>query len=415
MSDVKLNLGSGPNPIEGYINIDIKENLSAYPLAYDDISLAEIRASHLLEHFQMADISTVLSNWVACLKPGGILKIAVPDFEKIARAYLAGDRDNTCAYIMGGQSDEYDFHKCIFDTNTLTTLLQDAGLEDIQPWNDQRDTCRLPISLNLQGTKPDPDAQEEPAPVVSEPDPEPQPKSVQRTLSVVMSAPRLGFTHNFKAAIKAFNMRGIEYTIGTGCYWSQVLTNLIESETPKKTDYLLTVDYDTWFTWDHVQALMLLMEQYPEADAIVPVQVKRETDSPLWIVKNEDGTNKTRISYDEYMNADLMPITLGHFGLTLFRTSVFETLDKPWFKAIPGPDNRWDEGRTDADIYFWNNLAATGCKAFLATHVNVGHMQQLCTFPGAFAQNFEPVHCYINEVEQGKVPDHCDLTVEAIS
>ena len=395
MSEFKVNLGCGPHKLDGYENRDIKEGWSAYPLVDPDGSISEIRASHLLEHFPMKEVRPVLADWVRCLKSGGVLKLAVPDFRKIANDYLNGEHKgvNTGAYVMGGQSDEHDFHKCLFDEKSLAQIMQEVGLVDIQPWNDHADTCRLPISLNLQGTKP----------------PAIESQTVQRSLSVVMSMPRLGFTHNFECAIKAFSMRGIEYTTGTGAYWSQVLTNIIEAEVAKGHDYLLTVDYDSWFTWDHVQALMELMELYPEADALVPVQVKRETDSPLWIAKNADGTNKTTISHQEYMQTDIMPIDLGHFGLTLFRTSLFEKIRKPWFKAIPGPDNRWDEGRTDADIYFWDNIKRYGGKAFLATHVNIGHIQQLCTFPGRFEDNFTPVHTYINDINSGQVPAHCKL------
>jgi 2-polyprenyl-3-methyl-5-hydroxy-6-metoxy-1,4-benzoquinol methylase len=52
-----------------------------------DGSVDVIRASHILEHFP-AQVPAVLKHWAAKLKPGGVLKIAVPDFAWIAQAYL---------------------------------------------------------------------------------------------------------------------------------------------------------------------------------------------------------------------------------------------------------------------------------------------------------------------------------------
>ena len=81
MEKIKLNLGAGDIPIDGYISIDRKTGQEAYPLAYEDGSVDEIRASHILEHFGLREISAVLKNWWDKLKPGGLLKIAVPDFD----------------------------------------------------------------------------------------------------------------------------------------------------------------------------------------------------------------------------------------------------------------------------------------------------------------------------------------------
>ncbi len=81
LSDIagaKLNLGAGSAPMDGWENLDRKTGEEIYPLNRDGVD--EIRASHVLEHFSHQKIPTVLADWVGALKPGGLLKIAVPDF-----------------------------------------------------------------------------------------------------------------------------------------------------------------------------------------------------------------------------------------------------------------------------------------------------------------------------------------------
>jgi hypothetical protein len=121
----------------------------------DDGSVEEIRASHILEHFPAADTLPILREWVRALKPGGWLKIAVPDFKWIAEAYLKGERVPFHAYAMGGQTDEHDFHKALFDRPALWKLLIEAGLEHVRTWESEiKDCASLPVSLNLMAQKP---------------------------------------------------------------------------------------------------------------------------------------------------------------------------------------------------------------------------------------------------------------------
>jgi len=383
MSKLKYNLGYGDFPLDGYENIDIKDGNAAYPLNIESESADEIRASHLLEHFGYSETSKVIYDWASKLIPGGTLKIAVPDFAYIVEQYKKKSYDNVLQWVVGGQIDENDCHKAIFDKASLKELLEQAGLEDVKEWNDEQDTCRLPVSLNLMGTKPK--AIE-------------KPKTMSRKVGCVISMPRLCFSHNANCMIRELAMRGIECTTGTGAFWHQVLTNIIEQEIEKRPDYILTLDYDTWFKFEHVQHMLALMES-SDADAIVTSQVKREANDMLL------SCDQKQMSREQY-ESGLFPITGGHFGCTLFRVSAFDKMQKPWFKPIEGPDGGWDNGRTDADIYFWRNFTESGLKAYLAPKLSIGHLQIMATFPGTFENGFKPVHCYMNDVEKGNIPEH---------
>jgi SAM-dependent methyltransferase len=205
---LRLNLGGGDTHIDGFVNVDRKSNSTdaaeyeCYPLRYADGTVDEVRASHVLEHFPHAQTADVLADWVRVLKPGGVLRLAVPDFRKIAGAYLEGRGLPTQGYIMGGQVDAEDYHKAIFDEVGLREALRNVGLRNIRHWQSEIDDCAaLPISLNLQGEKPRAD-----------------PEKLE-AVSAVMSVPRLGFMDNFFCSFQALVPLGIPLRKYTGAFW----------------------------------------------------------------------------------------------------------------------------------------------------------------------------------------------------
>lgn len=153
----RLNLGGATNPLPDYEVIDKATGQEAFPLAVANGSVDEIRASHLLEHFSHQETLNVLRDWVRALKPGGLLKLAVPDFDWIVGKYHSEDAGKYPleAYLMGSQfGDDDGAHKAIFNEKKLRTLMELAGIENIEKWpGDAADCSGLPVSLNLQGQK----------------------------------------------------------------------------------------------------------------------------------------------------------------------------------------------------------------------------------------------------------------------
>ena len=147
--DVKLHLGCGPKHIEGFVHVDALD----YPHVdhvgrVDDLTFIEdgtvtlIYASHVLEHFGRHEYQDVLREWYRVLKPGGVLRLGVPDFGACARLYADGqisDLEMIRGLICGGQKDEYDYHKIIFDEKSLSSALHDVGYSETRLW-DWRET-----------------------------------------------------------------------------------------------------------------------------------------------------------------------------------------------------------------------------------------------------------------------------------
>lgn len=114
----------------------------------DDNSCQLLYASHVLEHFGRFEYNSVLAEWYRVLEPGGILRLAVPDFEACARLYyeqgLKDGLSGLIGLISGGQRNSYDFHKMVFDEPLLTADLLNTGFREVRRWN-WRDTYHAHI------------------------------------------------------------------------------------------------------------------------------------------------------------------------------------------------------------------------------------------------------------------------------
>ena len=85
---MKINLGSGNRPMQGYENIDIQERVNpdlvcdvTMGLPYGDNSVDEVRAFDFLEHIERDDVINVITEIWRVLKPGGRFESFTPDAE----------------------------------------------------------------------------------------------------------------------------------------------------------------------------------------------------------------------------------------------------------------------------------------------------------------------------------------------
>jgi len=178
----RLHLGCGVKHIPGFFHVDALDYphvdhvgpVDRLPFVADE-SVELIYACHLLEHFGRKEYLGVLAEWRRVLRPGGVLRLAVPDFEACARLYVEGRLPQGLPLItgllMGGQRDQYDFHKMVFDRASLTEALLGLGFSSVRPWDwratdhawlDDYSQAHLPhmdkengapVSLNLEAVR----------------------------------------------------------------------------------------------------------------------------------------------------------------------------------------------------------------------------------------------------------------------
>ena len=181
---VRINFGCGGSPTDGYINIDnspsiviskapnflihflykvgiigeknynyirfCKLNSIVYGsavsrLLFQDCSVDLIYSSHMLEHLEKNNAKKFLAETLRVLKPGGFLRIAVPDLNLIVKNYLETQDGDAFIEQLGICRDLPDnffiriylfflgsrHHKWAYDENSLTALLKKTGFTHV--------------------------------------------------------------------------------------------------------------------------------------------------------------------------------------------------------------------------------------------------------------------------------------------
>ncbi len=140
---MKLNIGAGATPREGYLSVDIQGGditAEAWDLPCDDDSVDAIYSRHMIEHVTPKQAGDCLREWVRVLKPGGVCRVICPDRDRVLRDIgnyhidpTKGKTYHLCAMhsLYGWQRDEYDFHKWAWNETELRELMKAAGLHSI--------------------------------------------------------------------------------------------------------------------------------------------------------------------------------------------------------------------------------------------------------------------------------------------
>lgn len=147
LATMRLHLGCGKRYIPGFVHIDVVD----YPhidhvATIDNLSFIQtdsvdlIYNCHVLEHFKRRDVDRVLKEWWRVLKPGGTLRVSVPDFEKLCEVYLREKRiELVIGPLFGRQDYLYNIHYNVFDFDSLARALEQAGFVNVRRY-DWRET-----------------------------------------------------------------------------------------------------------------------------------------------------------------------------------------------------------------------------------------------------------------------------------
>ena len=185
--EIKIHLGCGKKYLPGFIHIDIDKhphidhNSNIDNLCmFEDNSVDLIYTCHAFEYYDRDQTKEVLKEWHRVLKPKGILRIAVPDFEGITNVYIKYnnlDHQGILGPLFGkwkinpnSEKPEYIYHKTTYDFKSLKKVLEENSFEDIKKYNadkvlpenyDDYSKAYVPhmnksgihISLNIEATK----------------------------------------------------------------------------------------------------------------------------------------------------------------------------------------------------------------------------------------------------------------------
>jgi len=154
---IKLNLGCGSAPEEGYINCDLYPSGTLVTgatepnagidlildlvdgLPFPNDSIDEIMAIQVLEHLD--DPIALLKEAYRVLKPNGIIDVGVPDLTVIATEWLKATNEQRWIAIdkwpplrawIYGRGEGANRHLFGFDRWRLETILTEVGFRDLE-------------------------------------------------------------------------------------------------------------------------------------------------------------------------------------------------------------------------------------------------------------------------------------------
>jgi predicted SAM-dependent methyltransferase len=165
---LRLHLGCGAHPKPGWVNIDLWSDRRRIPtdagaivinhdltggLPIADDTCCEIYSSHFLEHLSAIEGARLLTDCYRVLRPGGRIRTCIPDFARLAQAYVRGDEEyfSPLYDIFSGRIGDgiegsgtimdavnnglYQFgeHRCMYDTEKLERLLTAIGFQGVTP------------------------------------------------------------------------------------------------------------------------------------------------------------------------------------------------------------------------------------------------------------------------------------------
>jgi SAM-dependent methyltransferase len=172
---IRLNLGSGEQPLPGYINVDLAPerrgqqpdvNCDVRDLrgVFSDGYADEILAVHVVEHMWRWEVVDILKEWVRVLKPGGDLILECPNLISACEALLQdpvagampdqrGNRTMWCFYGDPSWKDPLMCHRWLYTPQSLADVMHEAGLRDLRQ-EPALFKARAPRDMRIVGTKP---------------------------------------------------------------------------------------------------------------------------------------------------------------------------------------------------------------------------------------------------------------------
>ncbi len=184
----KLEIGTSGRRIAGFESLSIAGGPhidyvwdASGRLPFAEGTFEIVYASHVLEHIPWYQTEQVLREWIRILKSGGTLEIHVPDYLKLAKAFIDAeegrndftqidawckfnDEKDPCKWASGrflaygdgaGAICHPNWHRAMFTPRYLRKLFDEVGLVDLEKLDssEMRSENHGWVNLGYRGTK----------------------------------------------------------------------------------------------------------------------------------------------------------------------------------------------------------------------------------------------------------------------
>ena len=171
----KRNFGPDWYHIDG-TKFDHVDSFDIVHLPFKDDSMDLLYASHVIAYFDRTEVIDLFKEWNRVLKPGGILRVATPNFDQMAYLYI--EKDMTLDKFVGPLYGKMEmdgktiYHKTVYDEDSLCETFLKSGFVSPRYWyweevdhgiHDDHSQAYIPhmdkkngalISLNMEAVKP---------------------------------------------------------------------------------------------------------------------------------------------------------------------------------------------------------------------------------------------------------------------
>lgn len=140
---MKLHIG-GEEKKEGWKILNIQEKDGVDFIGditdlsqFEENSIEEIYASHVVEHVRQNDIEKTLKGIHRVLVKNGKFYVSVPDMDILCKVFIDPKAPykvkwHAMRMMFGGQIDPYDFHYFGWNFEFMNNFLKEAGFEKIE-------------------------------------------------------------------------------------------------------------------------------------------------------------------------------------------------------------------------------------------------------------------------------------------
>jgi SAM-dependent methyltransferase len=157
----RLQLGTGSNPYQGWLNTDVADYRRRKQVVYldarkpfplPDEAFDTVFSEHMIEHLTHAEGRHCLQECHRVLRPGGRIRVATPSLRRVAELYgndlteLQG-LDMGCllgvfvepadaplpGYVVNNMLRNFG-HQFVYDEQTLRHALESVGFVDVREW-----------------------------------------------------------------------------------------------------------------------------------------------------------------------------------------------------------------------------------------------------------------------------------------